>query len=186
MTTRAKFAEFKERLLKLDKEKLVDAIAEYAASDFLIWSHFEVIAKMNETPDQSLSLIKARIEKIFGDQNLAFSYAFHELAPFRCISDHIETLINAKKYDETIEACEYAFSFDEKLGQVQDPDDFMNDCYDRIIDFWLKAHISKGISFQEIKATIEKKRQSDGFGLTYQIERRLAKIVQSTSKKIAD
>lgn len=176
MTTRAKFAEFKERLMKLDKEKLVDAIAEYAASDFLIWGHFEVLAKMNEAPEQSLALVKERIDKVFGDQNLAFSYALHELAPFRCISDHIETLIKAEKYDETIEASEYAFSFDENLGQVQDPDDFMNDCYDRIIECWLKAQISKGIPVKQIETEIEKRRLTDGFGLAYQMERQLSKL----------
>lgn len=183
MTTHAQFAEYKERLMKMDKEKLVEAIAEYAVMDHLIWGYFDVIAKMNETPDQSLALIKARIDNVFGNDDLANKYEFHEIAPFKSISDHIETLVNANKYDETIEASEHAFSYDENLGQVQDPDDFIEDCYERIIDCWLKSQLSKETPVKQIEALIKKRSETDGYGLSSLMERRLEKLVQARSAK---
>ncbi|MBP7863790.1 hypothetical protein KA183_19045 [bacterium] len=183
MTTYVKLDEFKKRLMKMSKEQLVEAISEYAISNYLIWGHFDALGKINETPEQCLALVKARIDDVFGNQELESKYDFDGMAQFKCIPDFIESLLKSQKYDETIEASEHAFSYDENLGQVQDPDDFMEDCYNRIVDCWLIAQISTGIPINQIEAGIEKRRLTDGFGLAYLMLSRLSKLVQAGSAK---
>ncbi len=183
MTTYVKFDEFKKRLMKMSKEQLVEAIAEYAVSNYLIWGHFDTLAKINETPDQCLALVKARIDDAFGNQELESKYDFDGMAQFKCIPDFIESLLKSQKYDETIEASEHAFTWDENLGQVQDPDDFMDICFYRIIDCWLKAQISKEIPVKQIAAEIKRRSETDGYGLSYQMECQLSKLVQIGSVK---
>ena len=64
MTTRAKFAEFKERFMKWDKEKPVDGIAEYATGpDFVLIFKIQdrrlqqkVVVRISTTVNSALKL----------------------------------------------------------------------------------------------------------------------------------
>lgn len=175
MNTYADLAEFKEKLISMSKEQLIEAISEYAQSDTVLYRHFLTLAKMSQPNADCLSVVKKQIDAVYGNENLGDKFDFNGKVQFKNIPDLIENLFNSGKFDETIKASEHAFSYDFNIATVQDPDDFMDTCFFRIIDCWLKAQVKEGQSQAVIEQIIAK--QDDEHGLSTMMKRRMNKLL---------
>ena len=174
---------FKNKLKSMPQNELINALCEYAQTDEDFFCNFETLAETKTSSAEALKSVKKRIDQVFGEEDLQGSMDFQAESRFTIISLLIESILSSKEYDAVIEAAEYSYRYAENLIQVHDPDDFLDRCFSRIIDCWLKSRIAKGESIKQIEADISKRQDDDEYGLAYIMEQQLKEILPSSARK---
>ena len=176
-STKEELEELRRQLKAMPHDLLVDTITEYASGDKNLWMHLLVIANLAaKNNDLAFNQVKEQIDLVYGDEDIPQCLEHDQKLPFYSVQELIAQLLTAGMAQEAARACEHAFTYGENIAGVTWPDVFIGDCYDSIVDTWIKSQKAMEISEAEMAKKILLLEQYDEYGIFSRVEKQLAEL----------
>ncbi len=171
MTANLLMEDLRQLLMRMTQEQLVDAVVNYAASDEELMRHLNLIARVASSNSQEMFLhgIMLDIESTFGNKNLAEESDRWNAVRFAQVADLISELLRYGMFDSVIQASERCFELVENVAEVQEPDDFLDQCYLPIIRMWLLALHGANVHPAAIAQQVSYLEATDEYGVFFNI-----------------
>jgi hypothetical protein len=175
--TKEALEKFRRQLNAMPHDLLVDTITEYASGDTNLWMHLLVVANLHaKNNDQDFNQVKEQIDRVYGDDDIPQCLEHDQKLPFYSVQELIAQLLTAGMAQEAARACEHAFTYGENIAGVTWPDVFIGDCYDSIVDTWIKSQKAMEISEAEMAKKVLQLEHYDGYGIFSRVEKRLSEL----------
>ncbi len=163
---------FRGSLHAMPQNLLINTITEYASMDTNLWTHLLVIASLHaKQPEVAYNRVKEHIDLVYGNDDIPHSLEHDEQIPFVSTQELIAQLLSTGCPLEASRACEHAFTYAENIAGVMWPDTFIQDCYDSIVETWIRAQKAMGTSPTELARRIRALEKYDEYCIFYQIEK---------------
>lgn len=177
MYSLAEWQELQEQLETVPQTVLRDSLACYIQFDFMLWDYLKVLCELSAgNPQEALTIVKRRIELVFGSDDLPGSLENEQQVPFHAIQELISLLLKHGFAEEAAEAAELSFKYAGNISQVHWPDTFIQDCFDPILSIWITAQAATGKSLEEISKQTKLLQQNDRFGIFVNLDELMGKF----------
>jgi len=176
------FDEMTDSLFRLQKSDLIHLITTYANSNQGYREFLELrLGQPGEQNGASVEDFKKAIDNVLGADDLGPFLPPAKEEHIDQLVESIKELINKGRAADVIEIVEYSFNYVENIAEsIMEPDDFLSQCFDQLIDIHILACQSSAIDPQTLAERLINLENNDPYNVFLVLHTRYADLLNET------
>lgn len=159
--------ELRTRLAGVDKSDLVNVMTSYAETDSAFYQYlrlrFGTDTAANSAGGSNDEFMSA-IDRLLGNDDFPPYLDHEDQCRVHRLTESIRELIKRGRAADAIQLSEHCFQYVDKVAAVQEPDDFLGECFSDIIDVHKAASVAAGIDCRTMAEQVFAWERTDNYG----------------------
>jgi hypothetical protein len=175
------FDEITDSLFRLRRSDLINLIATYADSNRGFREFIKLrLGLPGESNGASVEDFKKAIDEVLGADDLGPFLAPGKEERIDQLTDSIKELLNKGRATDVIEIVEYSFKYVENIAEsIMEPDDFLSQCFDPLIDIHILACQRSNIDPQILAERLIKLENNDPYNVFLNLRERYGDLLDN-------